>query len=92
MVDCPAAPHTHSLAEVCELIGCDSEDWLTDRVRSGLFPARKVVRQLRFSDDDIRAIIEACANKPRSHEAKVPTPTSTRGQQTGVVRVRNTPR
>ena len=24
---CPAGPHTHSIAEVCELIGCDSQDW-----------------------------------------------------------------
>ena len=59
-VTCPPGPHTHSVAEVCALIGCDSEDWFVDRVRSGLFPARRVVRHLRFSDEDIRAIIDAC--------------------------------
>jgi hypothetical protein len=60
MVACPPGPHTHSLDEVCALIGCESEDWLVDRVRSGLFPARRIVRQLRFSDTDIQEIIDAC--------------------------------
>lgn len=64
--NCPAGPHTHSVAEVCELIGCDSEDWLVDRVRSGEFPARRIVRQLRFSDGDIVAIIDACTVTSRS--------------------------
>jgi len=34
-VSCPAGPHTHSVGDVCALIGCDSEDWLIDRVRNG---------------------------------------------------------
>lgn len=65
VVDCPAGPHTHSVAEVCALIGCDSEDWLIDRVRNGTFPARKIVRQLRFSDADVSGIIHACAVPPK---------------------------
>lgn len=75
---CPAAPHTHSVEEVCELIGCESADWLIDRVRNGTFPARRIVRQLRFSDDDIRGIIEACAVAARSGVVEPLVPTSRR--------------
>jgi hypothetical protein len=57
------------------LIGCDSEDWLTDRVRNGTFPGRKIVRQIRFSDEDILGIIKACAIEPRMVR-EVPTPTA----------------
>ena len=60
MPTCPSAPHTHSLSDACLLIGCESEDWLIDRVRNGTFPARRMVRQLRFSDADLQAIIDAC--------------------------------
>jgi hypothetical protein len=74
---CPVGPHTHSVSEVCALLGCDSEDWLIDRVRNGAFPGRKIVRQLRFSDDDIRGIIEACAVQSRAvREVPMPTPTA----------------
>lgn len=74
---CPSGPHTHSLTEACALLGCESEDWLTDRVRNGTFPGRKIVRQLRFSDDDIAQIIEACAVQPRMVAGTViPTPTA----------------
>lgn len=74
---CPSGPHTHSLAEACSLIGCESEDWITDRVRNGTFPGRKIVRQLRFSDDDIAQIIEACAVQARgTGDSVIPTPTT----------------
>jgi hypothetical protein len=63
---CPTGPHTHSLAEACALIGCESEDWVVDRVRNGTFPGRKIVRQLRFSDEDIAGIIQACAVQPKA--------------------------
>jgi proline racemase len=58
------------------MIGCDSEDWLIDRVRDGRFPARKIVRQLRFIDADIEAILNACINEPRGRESEplVPVP------------------
>jgi len=74
-MSCPAGPHTHSIAEVCELIGCDSQDWLIDRVRNGTFPARRIVRQLRFSDSDIEAVIAVCAVIPRqAAEPSMPQP------------------
>jgi Helix-turn-helix domain len=66
------APRLYSVAEVCELIQCDSESWLTDRVRSGHFPARRVCRHLRFSVNDIENIIAACAER-RGDDLPVPT-------------------
>jgi hypothetical protein len=78
VIDCPNGPHTHSVSEVCEMIGCDSEDWLIDRVRDGRFPARKIVRQLRFTDADIEAILAACANVPRGRDPDPLLPTRTR--------------
>ena len=69
------APRLYSVAEVCELLQCDSEDWLKDRVRSGEFPARRVCRHLRFSVDDIESIIGACAV---TRDDDLPVPTSSR--------------
>jgi hypothetical protein len=66
------APRLYSVAEVCELLQCDSEEWLKDRVRSGEFPARRVCRHLRFSVDDIENIIGACA-VGRGDDLPVPT-------------------
>lgn len=75
---CPNGPHTHSINEVCELIGCGSEDWIIRGVRNGTFPARRIVRELRFSDEDIQDIITACAVQPRTsrEELDIPTPTT----------------
>jgi hypothetical protein len=73
MIDCPNGPHAHSVSEVCAMIGCDSEDWLIDRVRDGRFPARKICRQLRFTDSDIEAILDACVNQPKQGtEPRIP--------------------
>ncbi|SPM32045.1 hypothetical protein AU192_16385 [Mycobacterium terramassiliense] len=80
MPACPNGPHTHSVAETCALIGCESEDWLIDRVRNGTFPARRIVRQLRFSDDDIAQIIETCAVQS-GRVPTLPTPTARRRRQ-----------
>jgi hypothetical protein len=78
MVACPNGPHAHSVSEVCEMIGCDSQDWLIDRVRDGRFPARKIVRQLRFTDADIGAILAACVKELRGREPDLPVPTRLR--------------
>lgn len=77
---CPAAPHTHSIEQVCALIGCDSRDWFIDRVRNGTFPSHRVVREHRFTDDDIARILDACAiTEPRKADGPatlLPTPTA----------------
>ena len=33
--------HTHSIADLCELIGCESQDWLIDCLRNGAFRGRR---------------------------------------------------
>jgi hypothetical protein len=72
---CPTAPHLHSIAETCDLLGCVSEDWLIKGVRTGVFPARRIVREIRFSDEDIADIISACAAEPRQAAPQLPMPT-----------------
>lgn len=54
-------PRLYSLEELCDLLQCESEEWIKERVRTGQFPARRVCRHLRFSVRDIEAIIDACA-------------------------------
>jgi hypothetical protein len=81
---CPTGPHTHSISEVCALLGCDSPDWITDRVRDGTFPGRKIVRQLRFSDEDIHGIITACAVQPKGGVRVVPELTDRSRRRTGL--------
>jgi hypothetical protein len=78
------APRLYSVAEVCELLQCDSEDWLKDRVRSGAFPARRVCRHLRFSVGDIENIISACAV---GRDDELPVPTSRQRGQNALVSV-----
>jgi hypothetical protein len=78
------APRLYSVAEVCELLQCDSEDWIKDRVRSGAFPARRVCRHLRFSVDDIKNIIAACAER-RGDD--IPVPTSSQRRKDALVSV-----
>jgi hypothetical protein len=78
------APRLFSVAEVCELLQCESEDWVKDRVRSGDFPARKVCRHIRFSVKDIEAIIDACSY---GREDDLPVPTSRQRRQNALVSV-----
>jgi Helix-turn-helix domain len=78
------APRLYSVAEVCELLQCDSEDWLVDRVRSGEFPARRICRHLRFSVDDIENIIRACAV---GRDDDLPVPTSRQRRKNSFVSV-----
>jgi len=78
------APRLYSVAEVCELLQCDSEDWLRDRVRSGAFPARRVCRHLRFSVDDIENIIRACAV---ARDDDLPVPNSRQRRKDALVSV-----
>lgn len=59
---------TYSVSEACELIGCSSERWLVKRVRNGTFPARKVVRDIRFTENDIEVILNQCAFVPTQNE------------------------
>ena len=54
---------TYSVSELCEIMGCESERWVIKRVRNGTFPARKIVRDIRFTEADVNTILEICAFK-----------------------------
>jgi hypothetical protein len=82
------APRLYSVTEVCELLQCESEDWIKDRVRSGEFPARRVCRHLRFSVDDIKNIIGACA-VDRGDDLPVPTSLERRKRHASAARIRS---
>jgi Helix-turn-helix domain len=41
-----------------------SERWLTDNLRAGRFPAKKIGRKWVLSDDDITAILQLCSVMP----------------------------
>jgi hypothetical protein len=74
----PRTPRlTYSVAEACQTIGCESEDWLLDRVRNGMFPARRIVREVRFTDNDLAAILNACRLEPRGVTVAEPLPVPT---------------
>jgi hypothetical protein len=71
-------PRLYTAGEVCEMLRCESEAWLIDRVRTGEFPARRICRSLRFSVADIQAIIAACAVTTADD---IPVPTSRQRRQ-----------
>jgi hypothetical protein len=48
------------LAQAAAEIGA-SERWLADNLRAGRFPAKKIGRRWKLSDDDISAILQICS-------------------------------
>jgi hypothetical protein len=54
---------THSAQHVADLIPLPSERFLIERARSGEFPAHKIGRSWRFTDEDIAAILAICGNR-----------------------------
>ena len=59
---------TYSVEELCAILGCTSERWVLKRVRNGTFPARKIVRDIRFTEADVQAILNACVYQPDEPE------------------------
>jgi Helix-turn-helix domain len=55
---------THSIAEVAASLDC-SPRWLTEQVRAGRFPAKKIGRNWRMTDQDVADALDICANKVR---------------------------
>ena len=49
-------PTTIGVEEAARILGCKPR-WLTEQVRKGRFPARKISRAWRFADDDITEIL-----------------------------------
>lgn len=77
------APLTHGLAEVAEQMGAPSERWVVEQIRAGRFPARKIGRTWRMTQQDIATALDACGNTLRStsdatDHLKGLTPTSRR--------------
>lgn len=62
---------TYSTADVAEQMGAPSERWVVEQIRSGRFPARKIGRSWRMTDQDIADALDACRNTLRP-EVEVP--------------------
>jgi excisionase family DNA binding protein len=67
---------TYSVDEVADGLDCTPR-WLTEQVRAGKFPARKVARHWRFTEEDVAAIFALCANNFRGLADADTTPGST---------------
>ncbi|WP_353962099.1 helix-turn-helix domain-containing protein [Aldersonia sp. NBC_00410] len=52
---------TYSIAEVAAVFDCTTR-WLTEQVRAGRFPAKKIGRHWRLTEQDIADALDACAN------------------------------
>ncbi|AEK08006.1 hypothetical protein ANAYA_47 [Mycobacterium phage Anaya] len=64
---------TRPLAEVAALIPC-SERWLTEQVRAGRVPGRKIGRSWRMTQADIDAALESFRVSPESGRKSVAPP------------------
>ncbi|WEW73692.1 excise [Mycobacterium phage Nanz197] len=64
---------TRPLAEVAALIPC-SERWLTEQVRAGRIPGRKIGRSWRMTQADIDAALESFRISPESGRKSVAPP------------------
>ncbi|AVO21982.1 excisionase [Mycobacterium phage Adonis] len=64
---------TRPLAEVAALIPC-SERWLTEQVRAGRIPGRKIGRSWRMTQADIDAALESFRVSPESGRKSVAPP------------------
>jgi hypothetical protein len=51
------------LAQAAAEIG-STERWLADQLRAGRFPGKKIGRKWKFSEDDVRAILQICSVTP----------------------------
>lgn len=61
---------TYSIVEVAASFNCTPR-WLTEQVRAGRFPAKKIGRHWRMTDQDIADALDICANDFRCSTADV---------------------
>lgn len=64
---------TYSIADAADRMGAPSERWLVQKLRAGAFPARKVGRNWRMTEQDITDALDACATDIR----RIPTNAAT---------------
>lgn len=67
----PNSELTHSLPDAAARIPC-SVDWLRRQLADRRFVGRKVAGRWRLTDDDIAAIIDACATGARPAAGAAP--------------------
>ncbi|ALF00482.1 excise [Mycobacterium phage BoostSeason] len=65
-----AALLTYPVADVARRIPC-SERWLTEQIRAGRIPGRKVGRHWRMTEADIEAALESFRVAPESGRKSV---------------------
>lgn len=53
---------TYTVEELARGLNC-SVRWLTEQVRAGKFPGRRIARHFCFTDSDVAEILELCANE-----------------------------
>ena len=66
---------TYGTAWVARRINAPSERWVIDQIRAGRFPARKIGRAWRMTEQDIAEALEACLSTRRSHAGVGAPPT-----------------
>ena len=71
---------THSVGEVATALGCTPR-WLVEQARHGRIPARRIAKQWRFTDSDVRDILALCANGFQSPAATSVAPATGLTQQ-----------
>jgi hypothetical protein len=55
-------PITYAIADAAKRMGAPSERWVVEQIRAGRFPARKMGRAWRMTDQDIVDALDACRN------------------------------
>lgn len=55
-------PITYNIADAAQRMGAPSERWVVDQIRAGRFPARKMGRAWRMTEQDIADALDACRN------------------------------
>ena len=55
-------PITHDIADAAQRMGAPSERWVVEQIRAGRFPARKIGRTWRMTEQDIADALDVCRN------------------------------
>jgi excisionase family DNA binding protein len=64
---------TYSVDELAAALDCTPR-WLVEQVRARRFPARKIARHWRFTEQDVAEIFAVCSNDFQHTDDAVVTP------------------
>lgn len=56
-------PITYNIGDAAQRMGAPSERWVVEQIRAGRFPARKMGRAWRMTEQDITDALDVCLNK-----------------------------